>query len=122
MALYRSPLTATLWPSSFLKKYGPMIPPAHKAHQTDPDQESVLDLNYVLERTMKDISMLQDNILHSFLYFVDNKHKQFTPQHFTSTLGRYTESGFTREKPVKPPIISQIVLMAPLKLEAMMRL
>ncbi|GFX06499.1 uncharacterized protein TNCV_3017331 [Trichonephila clavipes] len=35
MALYRSPLTVTLWPSSFLKKYGPMIPPAHKAHQTD---------------------------------------------------------------------------------------
>ncbi|GFY24459.1 hypothetical protein TNCV_1015071 [Trichonephila clavipes] len=34
MALYRSPLTLTLWPSSFLKKYGPMIPPAHKAHQT----------------------------------------------------------------------------------------
>ncbi|GFX66992.1 hypothetical protein TNCV_4181171 [Trichonephila clavipes] len=34
MALYRSPLTVTLWPSSFLKKYGPMIPPAHKAHQT----------------------------------------------------------------------------------------
>ncbi|GFT55169.1 uncharacterized protein TNCV_1433511 [Trichonephila clavipes] len=33
MALYRSPLTVTLWPSSFLKKYGPMIPPAHKAHQ-----------------------------------------------------------------------------------------
>ncbi|GFU54186.1 hypothetical protein TNCV_3618431 [Trichonephila clavipes] len=33
-ALYRSPLTVTLWPSSFLKKYGPMIPPAHKAHQT----------------------------------------------------------------------------------------
>ncbi|GFY34309.1 hypothetical protein TNCV_2506121 [Trichonephila clavipes] len=33
MALYRSPLTVTLWPSSFLK-YGPMIPPAHKAHQT----------------------------------------------------------------------------------------
>ncbi|GFX07606.1 adhesion G protein-coupled receptor B2 [Trichonephila clavipes] len=32
MALYRSPLTVTLWPSSFLKK-GP-IPPAHKAHQT----------------------------------------------------------------------------------------
>ncbi|GFV10356.1 hypothetical protein TNCV_1851881 [Trichonephila clavipes] len=31
MALYRSPLTVTLWPSSFLKKYGPMIPPAHKA-------------------------------------------------------------------------------------------
>ncbi|GFW34420.1 uncharacterized protein TNCV_221461 [Trichonephila clavipes] len=30
----RSPLTVTLWPSSFLKKYGPMIPPAHKAHQT----------------------------------------------------------------------------------------
>ncbi|GFS74524.1 uncharacterized protein TNCV_458621 [Trichonephila clavipes] len=28
MALYRSPLTVTLWPSSFLKK----IPPAHKAH------------------------------------------------------------------------------------------
>ncbi|GFW31798.1 hypothetical protein TNCV_5039681 [Trichonephila clavipes] len=25
MALYRSPLTVTLWPSSFLKKYGPMI-------------------------------------------------------------------------------------------------
>ncbi|GFW89319.1 hypothetical protein TNCV_3966091 [Trichonephila clavipes] len=34
MALYRSPLTVTLWPSLFLKKYGPMIPPAHKAHQT----------------------------------------------------------------------------------------
>ncbi|GFT28460.1 uncharacterized protein TNCV_428751 [Trichonephila clavipes] len=34
MALYRSPLTVTLWPSSFLKKYGPMIPLAHKAHQT----------------------------------------------------------------------------------------
>ncbi|GFW32435.1 uncharacterized protein TNCV_675941 [Trichonephila clavipes] len=34
MALYRSPLTVTLWPSSFLKKYGPMIPPAYKAHQT----------------------------------------------------------------------------------------
>ncbi|GFX46971.1 uncharacterized protein TNCV_315941 [Trichonephila clavipes] len=34
MALYRSPLTVTLWPPSFLKKYGPMIPPAHKAHQT----------------------------------------------------------------------------------------
>ncbi|GFX88840.1 transposon Tf2-6 polyprotein [Trichonephila clavipes] len=31
MALYRSPLTVTLWPSSFLKKYGPMIPPAHKS-------------------------------------------------------------------------------------------
>ncbi|GFX79514.1 hypothetical protein TNCV_825031 [Trichonephila clavipes] len=35
MALYRSPLTVMLRPSSFLKKYGPMIPPAHKAHQTD---------------------------------------------------------------------------------------
>ncbi|GFW49557.1 hypothetical protein TNCV_2843381 [Trichonephila clavipes] len=34
MALYRSPLTVTLWPSSFLKKYGPMITPDHKAHQT----------------------------------------------------------------------------------------
>ncbi|GFT75424.1 hypothetical protein TNCV_3394151 [Trichonephila clavipes] len=34
MALYRSPLTVTLWPSSFLKDYGPMIPPAHKAHKT----------------------------------------------------------------------------------------
>ncbi|GFY25969.1 hypothetical protein TNCV_1917191 [Trichonephila clavipes] len=34
MALYRSPLTVRLWPSSFLKKYGPMIPPTHKAHQT----------------------------------------------------------------------------------------
>ncbi|GFX60505.1 hypothetical protein TNCV_1182241 [Trichonephila clavipes] len=34
MALYRSPLTVTLWPSSFLKKYGPMIPPADKAQQT----------------------------------------------------------------------------------------
>ncbi|GFW23618.1 hypothetical protein TNCV_4091611 [Trichonephila clavipes] len=34
MALYRSPLTVTLWPSSFLKKYRPMIPPAHKAHQS----------------------------------------------------------------------------------------
>ncbi|GFS48480.1 hypothetical protein TNCV_2297911 [Trichonephila clavipes] len=38
MALYRSPLTVTLWPSSFLKKYGPMIPPAHKAHQTVLDE------------------------------------------------------------------------------------
>ncbi|GFU99456.1 hypothetical protein TNCV_3041031 [Trichonephila clavipes] len=27
-------LTVTVWPSSFLKKYGPMIPPAHKAQQT----------------------------------------------------------------------------------------
>ncbi|GFX14589.1 uncharacterized protein TNCV_4015871 [Trichonephila clavipes] len=27
-------VSVTLWPSSFLKKYGPMIPPAHKAHQT----------------------------------------------------------------------------------------
>ncbi|GFS77949.1 hypothetical protein TNCV_2028191 [Trichonephila clavipes] len=34
MALYRSPLIVTLWPSSFLKMYGPMIPSAHKAHQT----------------------------------------------------------------------------------------
>ncbi|GFX26321.1 hypothetical protein TNCV_949191 [Trichonephila clavipes] len=34
MALYRSPLNVTLWPSSFFKKYGPMIPPAHKAHKT----------------------------------------------------------------------------------------
>ncbi|GFV25126.1 hypothetical protein TNCV_591921 [Trichonephila clavipes] len=34
MALYRSPMTVTLWPSSFLKEYGPMIPPAHKVHQT----------------------------------------------------------------------------------------
>ncbi|GFY36284.1 hypothetical protein TNCV_4846552 [Trichonephila clavipes] len=34
MALYRSPLTVTLWPSSFLKNYGPMISPAHKAYQT----------------------------------------------------------------------------------------
>ncbi|GFY13857.1 alpha-2 adrenergic receptor [Trichonephila clavipes] len=34
MAVYQSPLTVTLWPSSFLKNYGPMIPPAHKAHQT----------------------------------------------------------------------------------------
>ncbi|GFT46126.1 hypothetical protein TNCV_62571 [Trichonephila clavipes] len=34
MALYRSPLTITLWPSSFLKNYGPLIPPAHKAQQT----------------------------------------------------------------------------------------
>ncbi|GFT61304.1 hypothetical protein TNCV_1227521 [Trichonephila clavipes] len=30
MVLYRSPLTVTLWPSSFLKK----DPPARKAHQT----------------------------------------------------------------------------------------
>ncbi|GFU84289.1 hypothetical protein TNCV_3306921 [Trichonephila clavipes] len=34
MVPYRSPLTVTLWPSSFLKKYGSMIPPAHKAHQS----------------------------------------------------------------------------------------
>ncbi|KAK9879139.1 hypothetical protein WA026_003988 [Henosepilachna vigintioctopunctata] len=34
MALYRSPLTVTFWPSSFLKKYGPIIPPTHKTHQT----------------------------------------------------------------------------------------
>ncbi|GFV17956.1 hypothetical protein TNCV_1082191, partial [Trichonephila clavipes] len=32
MALCQSPLTVTLWPSSFLKKYGPMIPPVIKAH------------------------------------------------------------------------------------------
>ncbi|GFW88006.1 hypothetical protein TNCV_216781 [Trichonephila clavipes] len=45
MALYRSPLTVTLWPSSFLKKYGPMIPPAHKAHQTadgNPEKHNVV--------------------------------------------------------------------------------
>ncbi|GFW40625.1 hypothetical protein TNCV_4824611 [Trichonephila clavipes] len=41
MALYRSPLTVTLWPSSFLEKYGPRIPPAHKAHQTDPPASMV---------------------------------------------------------------------------------
>ncbi|GFU84082.1 hypothetical protein TNCV_679811 [Trichonephila clavipes] len=34
MAIYRSPLTVALWSSSFLNKYGPRIPPAHKAHQT----------------------------------------------------------------------------------------
>ncbi|GFW30057.1 hypothetical protein TNCV_1696721 [Trichonephila clavipes] len=34
MALYQSPWTVTLWPSSFLMKYGPMIPPARKVHQT----------------------------------------------------------------------------------------
>ncbi|GFV10355.1 uncharacterized protein TNCV_1851871 [Trichonephila clavipes] len=34
MALYRSPLTVTLWPSSFLK-YGPMIPLAQKRTKHD---------------------------------------------------------------------------------------
>ncbi|GFX25309.1 hypothetical protein TNCV_1274691 [Trichonephila clavipes] len=47
MSLYRSPLTVTLWPSSFLKKYGPMIPPTHKAHQTnDPLIDSNCDIRY----------------------------------------------------------------------------
>ncbi|GFS78698.1 hypothetical protein TNCV_3148731 [Trichonephila clavipes] len=40
MALYRSPLTVTLWPSSFLKKYGPMSQPDHKVHQTNLPSES----------------------------------------------------------------------------------
>ncbi|GFU93138.1 hypothetical protein TNCV_1631061, partial [Trichonephila clavipes] len=35
MALYRSPLTVTLWPSSLLKRG---IPPAYKAHQTAPSE------------------------------------------------------------------------------------
>ncbi|GFW45408.1 hypothetical protein TNCV_4702191 [Trichonephila clavipes] len=51
MALYPSPLTVTLWPSSFLKKYGPMIPPAHKAHQTV--SFSVLDVT-VFRHTLVD--------------------------------------------------------------------
>ncbi|GFU84290.1 hypothetical protein TNCV_3306931 [Trichonephila clavipes] len=42
MVPYRSPLTVTLWPSSFLKKYGSMIPPAHKAHQTAPAGSDVV--------------------------------------------------------------------------------
>ncbi|GFV36790.1 hypothetical protein TNCV_5010741 [Trichonephila clavipes] len=46
MAVYRSPLTVTLWPSSFLKKYGSMIPPAHKAHQTHEITTIVQHLQY----------------------------------------------------------------------------
>ncbi|GFU17853.1 hypothetical protein TNCV_2222421 [Trichonephila clavipes] len=34
MALYRSPLTVKVVAFIALKKHGPMIPPAHKAHQT----------------------------------------------------------------------------------------
>ncbi|GFT90980.1 transposable element Tcb2 transposase [Trichonephila clavipes] len=49
MALYRSPLTVTLWPSSFLKKYRPMIPPAHKA----PKQSVFLDVT-VFRHTLVD--------------------------------------------------------------------
>ncbi|GFV30992.1 HTH_Tnp_Tc3_2 domain-containing protein [Trichonephila clavipes] len=45
MALYRSPLTVMLWPSLFLKKYGPMILPAHKADQTKNPEGSKLDKN-----------------------------------------------------------------------------
>ncbi|GFU18736.1 hypothetical protein TNCV_1352861 [Trichonephila clavipes] len=45
MALYRPALTVMLWPSSFLKKYGPMIPPAHKAHQTVSFSECEKDFN-----------------------------------------------------------------------------
>ncbi|GFU97902.1 hypothetical protein TNCV_3882541 [Trichonephila clavipes] len=33
---HQSPLTVTLWPSSFLKKYGPMIPPAIKRIKQSP--------------------------------------------------------------------------------------
>ncbi|GFY66529.1 hypothetical protein TNIN_332961 [Trichonephila inaurata madagascariensis] len=40
-----------------------MLPRLTIHFQWDPDHESVLDLHYVLERTMKDISLLQDNIL-----------------------------------------------------------
>ncbi|GFX97685.1 hypothetical protein TNCV_3065721 [Trichonephila clavipes] len=48
MAPYRSPLTVTLWPSSFLKKYGPMIPPAHKAHQTRQSRFGLIRRIYAL--------------------------------------------------------------------------
>ncbi|GFU74247.1 hypothetical protein TNCV_4168381 [Trichonephila clavipes] len=59
MALYRSPLTVTLWPSSFLKKYGPMIPPAHKAHQTVSFSGSKLDHVHDLIPSQKALSPLE---------------------------------------------------------------
>ncbi|GFV68231.1 hypothetical protein TNCV_1875131 [Trichonephila clavipes] len=49
MALYRSPLTVTLWPSSFLKKYGPMIPPVHKVHQTTSTVHNSLPIFQILD-------------------------------------------------------------------------
>ncbi|GFX53943.1 zinc finger protein 318 [Trichonephila clavipes] len=58
MALYRSPLTVMLWPSSFLKKYGPMIPPAHKAHQTHEDPFKIVTSEPVKETTEKDKNAL----------------------------------------------------------------
>ncbi|GFT30797.1 transposable element Tc1 transposase [Trichonephila clavipes] len=61
MALYRSPLTVTLWPSSFLKKYGPMIPPAHKAHQTDEVEKLAYQLNEEAERTERPIRRLNES-------------------------------------------------------------
>ncbi|GFW43248.1 hypothetical protein TNCV_1350111 [Trichonephila clavipes] len=81
IALYRSPLTVTLWPSSFLKKYGPMIPPAHKAHQTFPHHLHQLKPIYfplnIISNTNNTIRIAQppisnsstststDNILHT---------------------------------------------------------
>ncbi|GFU69114.1 transposable element Tcb2 transposase [Trichonephila clavipes] len=58
MVLYRSPLTVTLWPSSFLKTYGPMIPPSHKAHQTDEVEKLAYQLNEEAEQTERPIKRL----------------------------------------------------------------
>ncbi|GFS86635.1 hypothetical protein TNCV_857591 [Trichonephila clavipes] len=61
MALYRSPLTVTLWPSSFLKKYGPMIPPAHEAHQTDARPLSVaIPLLLSLDFPINDVAVVAE--------------------------------------------------------------
>ncbi|GFV92839.1 retrovirus-related Pol polyprotein from transposon opus [Trichonephila clavipes] len=60
MALYRSPLTVTLWPSSFLKKYGPMIPPAHKEHQTRFINEALFGLEFVFPY-LDDILVASEN-------------------------------------------------------------
>ncbi|GFS59480.1 transposable element Tcb2 transposase [Trichonephila clavipes] len=45
-------------PSSFLKKYGPMIPPAHKAHQTDEVEKLAFQLNEEAEWTERPIRRL----------------------------------------------------------------
>ncbi|GFV64940.1 hypothetical protein TNCV_197521 [Trichonephila clavipes] len=58
MALYRSPLTVTLWPSSFLKKNSK----AHKAHQTD----YVKSLVYADKPQTLDL--LEDNIRRVIAY------------------------------------------------------
>ncbi|GFU76575.1 uncharacterized protein TNCV_1940631 [Trichonephila clavipes] len=73
MALYRLPLTVTLWPSSFLKKYGPMIPPAHKVHQTETKfiaKESILDETYEIKLEEDLLQQINSKLLDVGLYDV----------------------------------------------------